>query len=117
MKQFPGLLELVSRVPMKTLAARKTINLPGNKAPESPCISLETDYFPAAIGLETEVLKMQDKEAYSILIGFTFGADTFRASWTRPLFVIQVLDFDIPSLDCASKVGVDFIIIIQVFNH
>ena len=59
---------------------------------------------------------MWDKEAYSILIGFTFGADTFRASRTGPPFVIKVLDFGIPSLDRVSKVGVDFIII-QVFNH
>ena len=102
---------------MKTLAAQKTINLPGPYSPESPCISLKTDYFPVAIGLETEVPKTQDKEAYSILIGFTFGADTFQASRTGPLFVIQVLDFDIPGLDRVSKVGVDFIIIIQVFNH
>ena len=88
MKRFPGLLELVGRVPTKTLAAQKTINFPGPYSPENPCISLKTDYFPAAIGLETEVPKMWDKETYSILIGFTFGADMFRASQTGPLFVI-----------------------------
>ena len=74
------------------------------------------DYSPAAIGLKTEVPKTWDKEAYSISIGFTFGADTFRTSQTGPLFVIQVLDFGILGLDRVSKVGVDFIII-QVFNR
>ena len=103
MKRFPGLLELVGWVPVKTLAAQKTINFLGPYSPESPCISLKTDYSPAAIGLETEVPKTWDKEAYSILIGFTFGADTFRTSRTGPLFVIQVLDFGIPSLDRVSK--------------
>ena len=49
MKQFPGPLELVGQVPMKTLAAQKTINLLGSYSPESPCISLKTDYFPAAL--------------------------------------------------------------------
>ena len=67
------------------------------------------------IGLEIEVPKMWDKEAYSILIGFSFGANTFWASWTGPLF-IKVLDLNIPSLDRVSKVGVDFIII-QIFNR
>ena len=93
MKWFPGLLELVGWVPMKTLAAWKTINLPGPYSPESPCISLKTDYFLAAIGLETEVLKTQDKEAYSILIGFTFGADTFWVSRTGPLFCYSSFRF------------------------
>ena len=72
---------------MKTLATQKTINFPGPYSPESPCISLKTDYFPLVIGLETEVPKTWDKEAYSILIGFTFGADTFRASRTGPLYL------------------------------
>ena len=88
MKQFPGPLELVSWVLMKTLAAQKTINLLGPYSPESPCISLKTDYFLVVIGLETEVLKMRDKEAYSILMGFASGADMFRVSRTRPFFVI-----------------------------
>ena len=72
---------------MKTLAAQKTINFPGSYSPENSCISLKTDYFPVVIGLEIEVPKTWDKEAYSILIGFTFGADTFWASRTGPLFI------------------------------
>ena len=47
MKQFPGLLELVGQVPMKTLAAQKTINFPGPYSPENPCISLKNGLFPS----------------------------------------------------------------------
>ena len=44
MERILGPLELVGWVPMKTLAAQKTINSLGPYSPESLCISLKTDF-------------------------------------------------------------------------
>ena len=47
MERPPGHLELLGRVPMKTLAIQKTIKFPGPFFPENPYLSLKTDYFLA----------------------------------------------------------------------
>ena len=82
MEQTPGLLELACRVPMKTRNKQKTTNLSGPYSLESTFFIPEDRLFPSSVGLEAEDLGYR---SYSILGGYAFGVDTFRASWTGPL--------------------------------
>ena len=86
-EQIPGPLELVGQVLLKTLTIQKTIKPPGPYSPEkNPCVSLKTDYFPGVLDWRLRFQRRGIKKI-SILIRFAFGADTFWASRTGPLYL------------------------------